>query len=686
MGNTRNTGYLQNAIKVSDAGAISFMSGSTMLATINTTGQMSGSSPVLFASTASFVANAQTASFVQNAQSASYILTAQTASFVANAQTASFVANAQTASFVALAQSASNAVSAQTASFANTFTVNSTLTAQTLVVQTITSSVDFVTGSTRFGSLLANTHQFTGSVNMTGSLALTGAATFSSTVTTTQLLLNESSPKITFTPLSYSGAYRTVLGTRSGAEGVLQLGNNNPNYIVGGNTGVGGSLHFYVNAISDFITSTNGTLALVLGSSGAAKFSSSVTAANLVLNTDGVYLKNRASNVNATQFQTWHNSVDTRRGYFGYGEGGANNLFLVNEQNANIYIGTNSTYNLTITSTGAATFSSSVTAASLTVGSLGSGSDAVISLATNASGSPRTIYYKASTAAINFTSTAGADLMSLTNGGSLGIGTTSPSSKLQIYGTDAELGIQIAKNGSDTVGGGPYIALQNLANSRQYLMQLGASNDLLLNYWGGAGYTERMRITSSGPINFGSITNYVSVGNDGGGVYMETVGSENARRAIRIQVGNSNASQYSSVSVDGANQLVRLSTSNTERMRIFSNGIINTGGVTHQYFAGSVAGNQSLTFTINCETMSSFRITCVMNHYGYISDYGCANMSLLANGPVLTVITVSNTSSGNGGSWSFTQVSHTQFTITKNAGSYGGGGNYFVEVVGNNSY
>jgi uncharacterized membrane protein YgcG len=75
-----------------------------------------------------------------------------------------------------------------------------------------------------------------------------------------------------------------------------------------------------------------------------------------------------------------------------------------------------------------------------------------------------------------------------------------------------------------------------------------------------------------------------------------------------------------------------------------------------------------------------------MNHYGYISDYGCANMSLLANGPVLTVITVSNTSSGNGGSWSFTQVSHTQFTITKNAGSYGGGGNYFVEVVGNNSY
>ena len=87
---------------------------------------------------------------------------------------------ADTASFVALAQSASNAVSAATASFANTLTVAGTLTAQTLVVQTITSSVDFVTGSTRFGSLLANTHVFTGSMLVTGSLAI-GSGSFPQT-------------------------------------------------------------------------------------------------------------------------------------------------------------------------------------------------------------------------------------------------------------------------------------------------------------------------------------------------------------------------------------------------------------------------------------------------------------------------------------------------------------------------
>jgi hypothetical protein len=48
-------------------------------------------------------------------------------------------------------------------------TATGTITAQTLVVQTITSSVDFVTGSTRFGSLSSNTMQITGSVSISGS-------------------------------------------------------------------------------------------------------------------------------------------------------------------------------------------------------------------------------------------------------------------------------------------------------------------------------------------------------------------------------------------------------------------------------------------------------------------------------------------------------------------------------------
>ena len=47
-------------------------------------------------------------------------------------------------------------------------TTNSTITAQTLVVQTITSSISSITGSTNFGSLSSNTHNFTGSMYITG--------------------------------------------------------------------------------------------------------------------------------------------------------------------------------------------------------------------------------------------------------------------------------------------------------------------------------------------------------------------------------------------------------------------------------------------------------------------------------------------------------------------------------------
>ena len=162
MGNSRNTGYLQNAVKVADNGDISLMHGSTMLmqisssGAITTTGVISGS-------------NALSASY---AATASFVTLAQTASFVTTAQTASFVTTAQTASFVANAQSASNAITAQTASFANTFTVASTLTAQTLVVQTITSSIVYSSGSNIFGNNIANTQTFTGSVLVTGSIGI----------------------------------------------------------------------------------------------------------------------------------------------------------------------------------------------------------------------------------------------------------------------------------------------------------------------------------------------------------------------------------------------------------------------------------------------------------------------------------------------------------------------------------
>jgi hypothetical protein len=64
---------------------------------------------------------------------------------------------------------ATTASNALTASSADNLTVRGTLTAQTIVVQTVTSSIVYSSGSNIFGNSLSNTQQFTGSVQVTGS-------------------------------------------------------------------------------------------------------------------------------------------------------------------------------------------------------------------------------------------------------------------------------------------------------------------------------------------------------------------------------------------------------------------------------------------------------------------------------------------------------------------------------------
>ena len=56
--------------------------------------------------------------------------------------------------------------------------ITGNITAQTLVVQTITSSTEYSSGSNRFGNDITNTQTFTGSVGITGSLIMSGSSTF----------------------------------------------------------------------------------------------------------------------------------------------------------------------------------------------------------------------------------------------------------------------------------------------------------------------------------------------------------------------------------------------------------------------------------------------------------------------------------------------------------------------------
>ena len=164
-----------------------------------------------FVATASWASNVVTASYITTAQTASFVTLAQTASFVTLAQTASFVTTAQTASFVATSSWALNSRTASYVDFTNiaskpaglisssaqfsatdNFTVGqitaSSMRVTTLFVTTVTSSIDYVSGSSVFGINSGSTHQFTGSVLMSGSLTVVGPIT--GTITTASYVLS----------------------------------------------------------------------------------------------------------------------------------------------------------------------------------------------------------------------------------------------------------------------------------------------------------------------------------------------------------------------------------------------------------------------------------------------------------------------------------------------------------------
>jgi hypothetical protein len=100
------------------------------------------------------------------------------------------------------------------------FTTSGAIVAQTLVVQTITSSITQMTGSNVFGSTLTNTQRFTGSVLVTGSLAVT--------TTGTEL-------QVGATGVTLGNALTDI----HNVTGSLRVTGSGSHYILGGNVGIG---------------------------------------------------------------------------------------------------------------------------------------------------------------------------------------------------------------------------------------------------------------------------------------------------------------------------------------------------------------------------------------------------------------------------------------------------------------
>jgi len=188
MSTTRDTGFLRNAVQVTNQGIV-FVSGSTLLMSISssgavtTTGVISGSNAL----SASFSLNS---ALLNGTGSVGFATTGAMLEVSSSQQQISASLLQVSASYISLSGSyntfsgsASTRVTKIENNYATTgsnsfradqsitgsLVVSSTITAQTLVVQTVTSSIVYSSGSNLFGSALGDRQTFTGSLNVTGS-------------------------------------------------------------------------------------------------------------------------------------------------------------------------------------------------------------------------------------------------------------------------------------------------------------------------------------------------------------------------------------------------------------------------------------------------------------------------------------------------------------------------------------
>jgi hypothetical protein len=407
-----------------------------------------------------------------------------------NALSASYAVNATSASYAA------------TSSYASAFNVDGTLTATTLVVQTITSSVDFVTGSTRFGSILGNTHVFSGSVTMNpnglfvSSSGNVGIGTtnpggslevYNSQNAATILRLNNPSTGTSAQANVQLGNYSS-----SNAAGFTLFGSNFTNsglYLKDGlyiyNNRLVGGITIATEQLTDIILATNAAERLRIKSTGNVGVGINTPNARLSLGT-GI----------GTKFLVYDGST-TAQGGNGYFAG-----FALDTPNSG-------DFTMLSTNTGALVF-----------GKFTNNND---------------------TSSIT-------ENMRITNGGNVGIGTSNPLSSLTVVkysdgGRGGEISIVNTAGSTGTeaalnfgFGNSSYNGDNGNAQIKAVFTGGNEVTDMVFTTWTGASFTEKMRIMGSGYVGIGTTSPAVSL-HVNGLIYATKGGSTNNIPGFQVRTG-----------------------------------------------------------------------------------------------------------------------------------------------------
>jgi hypothetical protein len=504
-------------------------------------------------------------------------------------------------------------------------TTTCTITAQTLVVQTVTSSIVYSSGSNIFGNQLTDTQRFTGSVLITGSLTVRTTApeltvgatgvTLGNVVgdvhqVTGSMFITGSILRVTATNTCFSGQ---VCSNTLSTTGNATIGGTITGTTIYGSTAICGAV--ICGGATTLTGALSGTSATFSGNLEVFNSGAGQTAGDFIVNptTKYVYVGRQSTTSGDNTTFVVRDRTGAARATIP-GGGSVDTVFSTNSSNFKVtnYSGTDL---LSISNTGAATFSSSVTATQLNATTTTAGYAAILTNTNGASDSNGLLVKAGSTSTeynVRFANqTDTTTFFTVKGNGNVGIGVGNPGSKLDIawggYQTSGyamTFGADIGNLSTRTnntikygiISGVPYAnANPNIelityySNSTENSISIGGSGNTDLDGVNIIGFAtapnqtspgvERMRITSGG---------YTKMSNDGS-YLSSTAGYHEMRQTTTSQYitnfSNSSATPYgidmyfATPANNTTSQFFIGRDGNANRIIIYSNGnIVNTNG------------------------------------------------------------------------------------------------------------
>jgi hypothetical protein len=233
--------------------------------------------------------------------------------------------------------------------------------------------------------------------------------------------------------------------------------------------------------------------------------------------------------------------------------------------------------------------------------------------------------------------------MWISQAGFVGIGTTSPQSRLHVSGgadyntmfasDSGRSGWVIAVPGTTTAkasgllladetfrfGTGNYYHVLMGQDGRTQILNTGGSVATTFTPSGSVGIgttspTETLHVVGSS--RWGSAANNIVSFADGGGVYMELTGTNSNQRQLRIQGINNAGNRYSSIRLEAGIEEIAFTTAEVERMRIKSN-----GAVIRQHQPAFLAYSGSGGFTVTANGWYNISNALTIEDYDIGSNY-----------------------------------------------------------------